>query len=111
LASLPPVGRRTLALPGQVMLVGTADVSATVRIAMLPLGPETGRHIRAGDERDPHAAITRDQDPKPVAQTSNHDCYAMLPLGTETGRHIRNLNENDRQPEKTVNAKTPIATA
>jgi hypothetical protein len=79
------------------------------QFAMLPLGAESGRHIRSGDERNAGVDAMREKTLKPVAHLDGS--YAMLPLGTETGRHIRNLNENDRQPEKSVATNAPSATA
>jgi hypothetical protein len=88
------------------------------RFAMLPLGAETGRHIRNGDERNSDAGATMDQTPKPVANVTGDNVadhlgnsFAMLPLGTETGRHIRNLGEDNKQPEKTVATNSPKASA
>src|SRR5437016_3959147 len=83
------------------------------KFAMLPLGTETGRHIRRDDERSSDTDARVNQAPKPVAQVADYlgTEVAMLPLGTETGRHIRNLDEGNKQPEKTVRTSAPGATA
>ena len=88
------------------------------RFAMLPLGAETGRHIRNGDDRNSDAGARMDQAPKPVANVIHDNVadylgnsFAMLPLGTETGRHIRNLGEDNKQPERTVATNSPKASA
>jgi hypothetical protein len=88
------------------------------RFAMLPLGTETGRHIRNGDERNSDANARMDQAPKPVANLTGYNVadtlgnsFAMLPLGTETGRHIRNLGEDNKRPERTVATNSPKASA
>jgi hypothetical protein len=88
------------------------------RFAMLPLGTETGRHIRNGDERNSDAGARMDQAPKPVANVTSYDVsdylgnsFAMLPLGAETGRHIRNLGEENKQPDRTVATNSPKASA
>ena len=82
------------------------------KFAMLPLGTETGRHIRRDDERSSDTDARVNQAPKPVAQVADYlgTEVAMLPLGTETGRHIRNLDEGNKQPEKTVRTSAPGAT-
>jgi hypothetical protein len=83
------------------------------KMAMLPLGTETGRHIRIGDQRSLESDADRDQAHKPVAQVVEYlgANYAMLPLGAETGRHVRNLNEDNKQPEKTVVTNVARTTA
>ena len=88
------------------------------RFAMLPLGAETGRHIRNGDDRNSDAGARMDQAPKPVANVIHDNVadylgnsFAMLPLGTETGRHIRNQSEDNKQPERTVATNAPKAAA
>jgi hypothetical protein len=70
------------------------------KFAMLPLGAETGRHIRSSDEKSPAPDAARGQEPKPVAQVAEYSGtnYAMLPLGAETGRHIRGSDERSPAP-------------
>ena len=82
-------------------------------LAMLPLGRESGRHIRTDSARDTDSEAGNNQDANPVTELSEHfgSSYAMLPLGAEMGRHIRNLKENNKEPEKTVAASVPKATA
>ncbi|HZC35922.1 MAG TPA: hypothetical protein VE242_09930, partial [Chthoniobacterales bacterium] len=83
------------------------------KFAMLPLGAETGRHIRGSDERNSASDAAKDQQQRPVARVADDfgAGYAMLPLGTETGRHIRNLDEDNKQPEKTVATNAGKVTA
>ena len=116
-AFLPPSNGGRVALANQALLAGEPEVSdTTAKFAMLPLGAETGRHIRNLSEdraSDPKSETTRSQGTTPIAQFTRNlgNNYAMLPLGSEAGRHIRNLDQDTRQPEKTVAANTPKATA
>jgi hypothetical protein len=80
---------------------------------MLPLGTETGRHIRNDNEKSVNSDAAKGQLAKSVAQFVGHldTSYAMLPLGAETGRHIRNLTDDNKEPEKSVAVNAPKATA
>ena len=114
MASLAPSNGGGVALADHVMLAGEPETSdITAKFAMLPLGAETGRHIPSGAERSANPDSTRDQSSGPITEMLDqlHSGYAMLPLGSEAGRHIRNLDQDNRQPEKTVAANTPKATA
>src|SRR5258708_6849989 len=82
------------------------SVMPTLKLAMLPLGAETGRHIRNDDESQSKVEAVKHQVPNPVAEVVEHrnPTYAMLPLGRETGMHIRDLNEGNKEPAKSVAA-------
>jgi hypothetical protein len=114
---LPPTTGGKVALLEQAMLAGEPETSdMTGKFAMLPLGAETGRHIRNLSEdraSDPKSDTAKSESTTPIAQFTRNlgNNYAMLPLGSEAGRHIRNLDQETRQPEKTVAANTPKATA
>src|SRR5260221_6854036 len=85
----------------------------TLKLAMLPLGAETGRHIRNDDESQSKVEAVKHQVPNPVAEVVEHrnPTYAMLPLGRETGMHIRDLNEGNKEPAKSVAANGSKTTA
>jgi hypothetical protein len=116
-AFLPPTNGGRVALADQAMLAGEPEASDTTsKLAMLPLGAETGRHIRNLSEdkaRSPQSDTAKSEATTPIAQFTRNlgTDYAMLPLGSEAGRHIRNLDQDTRQPEKTVAANAPKATA
>jgi hypothetical protein len=78
---------------------------------MLPLGRESGRHIRTENVQDVDSEAAKQQSANPVAELNGYrgNSYAMLPLGAETGRHIR--NEDTRAIEGTVAANEPKARA
>ena len=117
-AFLPPTtGGKVAFSREKAMLAGEPEASdITAKFAMLPLGAETGRHIRNLSEdraSDPKSDTAKSESTTPIAQFTRNlsTVYAMLPLGSEAGRHIRNLDQDIRQPEKTVAANTPKATA
>ena len=89
------------------------SVMPTLKLAMLPLGAETGRHIRNDDESQSKVEAVKHQVPNPVAEVVEHrnPTYAMLPLGRETGMHIRDLNEENKEPAKSVAASGSKTTA
>ena len=89
------------------------SVMPTLKLAMLPLGAETGRHIRNDDESQSKVEAVKHQVPNPVAEVVEHrnPTYAMLPLGRETGMHIRDLNEGNKEPAKSVAASGSKTTA
>src|SRR5260370_746694 len=97
------------------LLVGEnlTSVMPTLKLAMLPLGAETGRHIRNDDESQSKVEAVKHQVPNPVAEVVEHrnPTYAMLPLGRETGMHIRDLNEENKEPAKSVAASGSKTTA
>jgi hypothetical protein len=80
---------------------------------MLPLGHESGRHIRTDGIRDTDSEAGKHEDANPVIELSERlgSGYAMLPLGAESGRHIRNLNDEETEKTKTVVASAAKATA
>jgi hypothetical protein len=88
-------------------------VSGATRLAMLPLGAETGRHIRTNGEKNSQPDAVSSQEPKPVARLTEllGTSYAMLPLGTETGRHVRDLDRESNGSEKSVAVGAPKAAA
>jgi hypothetical protein len=116
-AFLPPTSGGKVALADRAMLAGEPNASDTIsKFAMLPLGAETGRHIRdlsEDKERNPKSDTAKSEATTPIAQFTRSlgTDFAMLPLGSEAGRHIRNLDQDTRQPEKTVAANAPKATA
>jgi hypothetical protein len=89
------------------------SVTPALKLAMLPLGAETGRHIRNDDESQSKVEAVKHQVPNPVAEVVEHrnPTYAMLPLGRETGMHIRDLNEENKEPAKSVAASGSKTTA
>ena len=89
------------------------SVMPTLKVAMLPLSAETGRHIRNDDESQSKVEAVKHQVPNPVAKVVEHrnPTYAMLPLGRETGMHIRDLNEENKEPAKSVAASGSKTTA
>jgi hypothetical protein len=89
------------------------SVMPTLKLAMLPLGAETGRHIRNDDESQSKVEAVKHQVPNPVAEVIEHrnPTYAMLPLGRETGMHIRDLNQENKEPAKSVAASGSKTTA
>jgi hypothetical protein len=89
------------------------SVMPTLKVAMLPLSAETGRHIRNDDESQSKVEAVKHQVPNPVAEVVEHrnPTYAMLPLGRETGMHIRDLNEENKEPAKSVAASGSKTTA
>jgi hypothetical protein len=102
-----------LAVNGSLTFVQPAHPSAAVKLAMLPLGAETGRHIRNNAEGRTSSDAVKHQEPNPVAEVAEHRSatYAMLPLGTETGRHIRDISEENKEPVRSVAATAPQKTA
>ena|SRR5258707_1165322 len=127
-AFLPPTGKGPVAflpLTGNLSVLSTAirtgDLKSSVRatkFAMLPLGTETGRHVRnldAEKERSTNSNGAKAEASSPVAQLTKYlsDSYAMLPLGTETGRHVRNLDEGNERSTNSdaakVQAPIPVA--
>jgi hypothetical protein len=129
LAFLPPTRQISLAfLPPshQVSLASSTEVRAgdlnlsvkPMEFAMLPLGTETGRHVRnlnEENEKNPNSDAVKVQAPNSVAQVARNlsVSYAMLPLGTETGRHVRKLGEENEGSANSdsvkVQAPAPIA--
>src|SRR5260370_692634 len=103
-AFLPPTGKGPVAflpLTGNLSVLSTAirtgDLKSSVRatkFAMLPLGTETGRHVRnldAEKERRTNSNGAKAEASSPVAQLTKNlsDAYAMLPPGTKTGGPVR----------------------
>jgi hypothetical protein len=60
---------------------------------MLPLGAETGRHIRRDSSESEKPKDTE------LSKSIVSNPLAMLPLGRESGRHIRTESEKDVESE------------
>ena len=70
---------------------GNVEIGKTgLRIVMLPLGAETGRHIRTDSSGFEKSAKDLESNKTKVSNP-----LAMLPLGRESGRHIRTEDVRD----------------
>ena len=67
---------------------------AGLRIVMLPLGAEAGRHIRPENSESEKSAKDLE-----LSKSTVSNPLAMLPLGRESGRHIRTENVQDVDSE------------
>src|SRR5258707_10589861 len=67
---------------------------AGLRIVMLPLGAEAGRHIRPENSESEKSAKDLE-----LSKSMVSNPLAMLPLGRESGRHIRTENVQDVDSE------------
>ncbi len=78
---------------------------AGLRIVMLPLGTEAGRHIRPESSESEKSAKDLE-----LSKSTVSNSLAMLPLGRESGRHIRteNLRDIDSEAAKHQSAN-PVA--
>jgi hypothetical protein len=78
---------------------------AGLRIVMLPLGAEAGRHIRPESSESEKSAKDLE-----LSKSTVSNPLAMLPLGRESGRHIRteNLRDIDSEAAKHQSAN-PVA--
>ena len=78
---------------------------AGLRIVMLPLGAEAGRHIRPESSESEKSAKDLE-----LSKSTVSNPLAMLPLGRESGRHIRteNLRDVDSEAAKHQSAN-PVA--
>jgi hypothetical protein len=78
---------------------------AGLRIVMLPLGAEAGRHIRPENSESEKSAKDLE-----LSNSKVSNPLAMLPLGRESGRHIRTENVRDVDSEAAKHqSATPVA--
>src|SRR2546430_1305708 len=78
---------------------------AGLRIVMLPLGAEAGRHIRPESSESEKSAKDLE-----LSNSKVSNSLAMLPLGRESGRHIRTENVRDVDSEAAKDQRaTPVA--
>ena len=78
---------------------------AGLRIVMLPLGAEAGRHIRPESSESEKSAKDLE-----LSNSKVSNSLAMLPLGRESGRHIRTENVRDVDSEAAKDqSATPVA--
>src|SRR6267143_1437068 len=89
-----PVNSYVFGMPTHPVSENAEMGKAGLRIVMLPLGAEAGRHIRPESSESEKSAKDLE-----LSNSKVSNPLAMLPLGRESGRHIRTENVRDIDSE------------